>query len=106
MTNTKEGPTLKIILADESETEVSLLWLKTHSKMIQTMFLSSVGPDDTKSITLSEVRDLKQFEQIKSTIDGDLSWLMDSKIQNKGLGSLYLAIWRTMIYLYAGFEFN
>ena len=106
MTNTKEGPTLKIILADESETEVSLLWLKTHSKMIQTMFLSSVGPDDTKSITLSEVRDLKQFEQIKSTIDGDLSWLMDSKIQNKGLGSLYLAIWRTMSYLDAGFEFN
>ena len=106
MTNTKKVPTLKIILADESETNVSLPWLKAHSKMVETMFLSSVGPDDVKSITLAEVQDSEQFEQIKSTIDGDLSWLMDSKIQNKGLGSLYLAIWRTMSYLDAGFTFN
>ena len=106
MINTKEDPVLKIVLVDESEIEVSLSWLKTHSKMVETMFLSSVGSEVVKSITLTEVQDLEQFGQIKSTIDGDLSWLMDSKIQNKGLGLTYLSIWRTMSYLDAGFVFN
>ncbi len=88
------------------EIEVGLLWLKTHSKMVKTMLSSPVGSETVKSITLSEVQDSEQFGQIKSTIDGDLSWLMDSKIQNKGLGLVYLAIWRTMSYLDAGFMFN
>ena len=106
MTDIEKVPTLRVIFADQSETEVSQLWLKTHSKMVQTMLSSSIGPKDVESITLSKVRDSEQFEQIKSTIEGDLSWLMDSKIQNKGLGLVYLTIWRTMSYLDAGFEFN
>ena len=106
MANTKEDPTLRIIFADGSEIEVSLLWLKTHSKMVKTMSSSPVGSETAKSITLTEVQDSEQFDQIKSTIDGDLSWLMNPEIQNKGLGLVYLAIWRTMSYLDTGFEFN
>ncbi len=106
MTNAEKDPTLTVIFANQTEIEVSQLWLTSHSKMVQTMFSSAVGPKEVESITLSEVWDSKQFHQIKSTIEGDLSWLMDSKIQNKELGSLYLAIWRTMNYLDAGFRFN
>ena len=99
MTNIEKVPILKVIFADQSEIEVSQLWLETHSKMVRTMLSSSIGSNDVESITLSEVRDSKQFEQIKSTIEGDLSWLIDLEIQDKKLGSLYLAIWRTLSYL-------
>ncbi len=106
MTNIEKVPILKVIFADQSEIEVSQLWLETHSKMVRTMLSSSIGSNDVESITLSEVRDSKQFEQIKSTIEGDLSWLIDLEIQDKKLGSLYLAIWRTLSYLNTEPVFN
>lgn len=99
-------PTLTIIFADQSQREVSLPWLKTHSKMIETMFESGLGLNKRESITLANVRNSKQFDQIKSTIKGDLTWLLDPKIKNKDLGSLYLDIWHTLNYLDVEISFD